>query len=67
MQSQQGTWHSGKALPSARDDRQQGVVHAEGMLMGTEKAGPEVVPGAAGSAVRSIVKPPGSQKLGKDW
>lgn len=51
----------------AKDDRQQVVAHAERMLMGTEVVQPEVVPGAAGSAVRSIVKPPGRQKLGQDW
>lgn len=39
----------------ARDDIEQGVAHAERMLMGAEAAGPEVVPGAAGSSVRSTV------------
>lgn len=48
---------------SATDGIQQGAAHAERMLMRAEVAGP----GAAGSAVRSIVKPPGSQKLGQDW
>lgn len=52
---------------SATDGIQQGAAHAERMLMGAEVAGPEVAPGAADSAVRSIVKPPGSQKLGQDW
>lgn len=63
----EGTWHGRKSSPLATDGIQQGVARVERVLMGAEEAGPEVVPGAAGSAVRSIVKPPGRQKLGQDW